>query len=774
MDKNKVNAEDNLVASLVYKFLPFWPLFVVLFILSVAGAWAYLKFYATPTYAITASLIIRDEEKGVNASKITESIDAFSSNKIVENELNVLRSNALMNQVVNELKLYAPVYEETKLRSVPAYTSSPITITLKDPEKATENPMIFFTYDESSKEVIIDSKKYSIGTWEKTPYGVMLFSENEKQTSTTTNPLYFSIISPTRAANQLSGSIFIESAGKLSSVVNLYLEDKVPERGEDILNALIHAYQKAAVTEKNSLVSQTLAFVEERIQLIEKELQNLEDKIVKYKSTQGAVNLNEQGKLFLQSVDNNDRRLNEINLQLAVLDNVERYVVRKNKDLGIVPSTLGVSDPVLSQLLQKLYNSEIQYQQLSKTTAENNPLLVSLREEIESIRPGILENIRNQRDNLVSSRSKLSSTNSSYSSVLQSIPRKERELLEISRQQAIKNNAYSFLLQKREETMLSYAPTAEDIRVVDMAESSKTPVSPNALYVYLSAVVLALAGGVALVTGKEMLHSKVLFRSEIEAYLNAPIVAELSTVKNHDKNLPLQPAEVAQVEQFRQLRVTMGLYGRTFTRRKIMVTSSIPGEGKSFVSTNLAISLSSSGKKVVILDFDLRNPNTSVLFENANQTGIIEYLKDNLDPRDIIRSTSFDNLSMIPAGIDIGDHTELLLNSKMEELFSYLEESYDYVIIDTPPVDLVSDAYLLSEYCDISLLVIRHAYTPKSFIQRLSQNNKLRSMGNVAIVFNGVKPRGFVKGQYGYGYGYGYENKYGDKTYRARKLATKS
>ncbi|WP_235861415.1 GumC family protein [Pontibacter flavimaris] len=703
-----------------------------------------------------------------------ESIDAFSTNKTVENELNVLRSSALMTQVVHKLRLYAPVYEQDKFKSIPAYTTSPIAIILKSPDTATEYPAVYFTFNEQTNKVTIDGKGYPLNTWVKTPYGEILFEKNLRQKGTAQNPLFFSINNPKVVAKQLVGSVYVESPGKASSVVNLYLEDKVPERGEDILNALIDAYLQAGLVDRNALVTQTLAFVEDRIQLMEKELNALEAQIVKYKSSNGAVNLNEQGKLYLQSVDFNDRRLNEINLQIAVLDNVEKYVMGKEHNAGIVPSTLGVSDEVLSQLLQKLYNAEIQYQQLKETTAENNPLLMSLREEIESMRPSVLENIQNQRSNLVASRDKVASTNTQYSSVLQSIPQKERELLEISRQQAIKNNAYSFLLQKREETVLSYAPSAEDVKVVDHAEASREPVSPNPLYVYLTSVVLALGAGIALVTGKELLNSKVLFRSEIESYTNSPIVAELSISKRKGKDTLLNSENVAQVEQFRQMRVTMGLYGRTFTRKKIMVTSSIPREGKSFVSSNLAISLASSSKKVALVDFDLRNPNTSVLFEKANEPGLIEYLTGKIQAPEIVKESSFEHLSIIPAGINIGDHTELLLNSRMEELFKFLEDSFDYVIIDTPPLDLVSDAYLLSEYCDITLLVIRHAYTPKSLVQRFTQDNKLRQLNNVAIVFNGVKPRGFVNGQYGYGYGYGYESKYGNKTYKSRSIAVNS
>jgi tyrosine-protein kinase Etk/Wzc len=224
------------------------------------------------------------------------------------------------------------------------------------------------------------------------------------------------------------------------------------------------------------------------------------------------------------------------------------------------------------------------------------------------------------------------------------------------------------------------------------------------------------------------------------------------------------------IEQFRQLRATLGFYGRTFSKKKIMITSSIPGEGKSFVSSNLAYSLATSRKKVALVDFDLRNPNTTKLFNLYQQKGMTEYLIEEIEPKDIVYTTGFSNLYLVPAGINVGDNTELLLNGKLEAFFAYLDKEFDYVIIDTPPLDLVSDAYLLSEYCDVTLLVMRHAHTPKTIVQRLSQSNKLKSLTKVGIVFNGVKPRGFVKGKYGYGYGYGHENRYGEKAYHARSI----
>lgn len=768
------NSDNSLFTAFLYRYFPYWPLFAVLLTLSLVGAWGYLKFFAVPAYEVSASLIIKDEKKGVNDSKMTESIDAFTSSKIVENEINVIHSRTLMKQVVDKLRLYTPIYEEGRFKSTPVYKSAPIKIKLKDPDKAKEHSKVYFSFDESSKKVKIDNKAYPLNKWVQTPYGELQFSVNKKREDKPVNPLYFSIISPKKVTDQLMGKVSIYASSKVSTVIELTLHDEEPMRGEDILNYLIQTYNELEVTERTGLAANTLEFVEDRIKLVEKELEELEGQVVLYKSTKGGVNLSEQGKSLLENVGANDQRISEINSQLAVLDEVEQYVIYKDKTAGIVPSTLGINDPVLSQLLQKLFDSEIEYQKLRKTTADNNPILVSYADEIENIRPSILENIRNQRISLEAKKANVSSTSSHYNAVLQTIPQKERELLELSRQQAIKNDAYRFLLQKREETVLSYAPTAGDSRIVDMAESSLLPVSPKPFHIYLLAIMIAGGSGFLFIKARELLNSKLLFRSEIIENTDAPIVAELSVIKHQKGSLFMEPTDVSIIEQFRQLRVTMGLYGRTFTKKKVMVTSSIPGEGKSFVSSNLAYSLATSGKKVVLLDFDLRNPNTSQLFNLYSQKGIIEYVNTEVEIEEIIRETPFENLRVLPAGADVGDHTEILLNGKLEHLFAYLETMFDYVIIDTPPVDLVSDAYLLSEYCDVTLLVMRHAYTPKSLVQRLSQNDKMKSLKNVAIIFNGVKPRGFVSGQYGYGYGYGHENKYGDKTYRARAAASKS
>lgn len=761
------NNEENLLTILLRKFLPYWPVFIGLAVLSMAVGWAYLH-YATPVYEIAATLIIKDEKKGVDDARMTESINAFASKKIVENEIEVIQSRALMKKVALGLNLYAPIYEDAKIKDIAAYTTSPILVTHYNPDAiqgSEEIQKIFFTYNTDSQQVTINEKTYKLNKWERTPYGVLKFIANTNQAGQPKGPLYFELLPLKAVTADLLSNLEVYAANKLSTVVNLHLNDAVPARGENILNLLVHNYNQASVVERNVLAENTLAFIEDRMQMVEKELDKLESRVQKYKTSKGIVDLSEQGRTFLQNMSENDGKVEDINLQLAVLSKIENYIVEKDKSAGIVPSTLGINDPVLTQLLQKLYENEMQYQRLQKTTAVNNPILLSIADEIEKIRPSILENIQNQRDNLLASRKNLSNTKGGYTTALQTIPVQERELLEISRQQAIKNNVYTLLLQKREETALSFAPSATDSKVVDVAESSFMPVSPNPKIIYIGALAFAFILSITLVTAKDFLSSKILYRTDIEAYTHAPIVAELYNVKQDNPELFSKPDNPVITEQFRQLRTSLGLYSRTFKKRKILITSSIPGEGKSFVSSNLAYSLAASGKRVVLVDMDMRKPKTSTQFGLLNEIGVTDYLNAQPAIDDLLQQTAFENLWILPAGSKPGDHTEALLNGRVEELFHILEANFDFIIIDTPPVDLVSDGYLISEFCDITLLIIRHGHTPKNIIKYLNYSNKQKSLHNMAIVFNGVKPRGFANREYGYGYGYRYDHVYHNKAY---------
>lgn len=753
---------DNLFTLLLYRFVPYWPLFAVLVILGVAGAYLYLRL-TPPIYQASATIIIKDERRGVDDSKIMEPMDAFSSSKIVENELEVIKSRVLLKQVVNALSLYAPIMEDAGFQKYSAYTTSPIVVVLKQPErirKQEKKPLkVYFTFDPRKEIVRINNKNYALNQWVKSPYGEIKFLQNIKQTQNTENPFYFTFVHPKTITNNLISQLEAVQPNKLSTVLYLNLKDEVPQRGEDILNHLIYNYKQVSVTNKNKLAANTLAFINDRITTVENELDEVEKEVQKYKSNQGAVDLSEQGKLYLENLGDNDRKISELTVQIAVLDKVEKYVISKNNDSGIVPSTLGIKDEGLSKLLEKLYNSELEYERLRKTTAENNPILVSVVNEINKIRPSILENVRSLKNNLNTSLANLSATTGKYNSVIETIPQKERILVEISRKKAVKNELYSFLLKKREETALSNAPSPGESQVIDVAEYSEKPVSPKSLIIYLLAVGAASAIVVAFVIGKEMFNHKILFRNEIEECTSVPVIGEVFYHSTRKKKQPHNFSERLLMEQFKDLRVALGLFGHNSNKRKILITSNIEGEGKSFVSEHLGKSLALSKRKVVLLNFDLRKPQASDIYPKDNTVGIAEYLSGQVAKEEIIKLTNITNLFVIPAGNTTVESSDLLIDSDLSGLFDLLEQNFDVVIVDTPPVEVAIDACLLSKYCDTTLLIARHAHTPKWVVQRIDQNKNLSLLNNLSIVFNGVKNRGYLNNRYGYSYGYNQKKK---------------
>jgi len=435
---------------------------------------------------------------------------------------------------------------------------------------------------------------------------------------------------------------------------------------------------------------------------------------------------------------------------------------------------MGIEDPLLTQLLNNLYQAQTDYDRQRQSVGENNPMLIPLQEQISTLKPAILENIQNQRRNLQASKRSIEQSSSRYSSMLRTIPTRERQLLEITRQQSIKNEIYTFLLQKREETALSYGSTVPDSRLIDAAETSGKPVSPNPFIVLLTALVLAVGVGVGIVLLKEVINRSVMFRSEIEEATSLPIIGEISHDPSKSNIVISEGKRNFIAEQFRQLRTSLGYLGINTQKKKIMLTSSISGEGKSFISANLGISLALTGKKVVLLELDLRKPRLSEVVGVSREFGLSNYFIGEADPREIIKKVPItENLFIISSGPIPPNPSELILNGKLQELFDYLDNHYDYILVDTAPVSPVTDAYIISPMCDASLYVVRHGYTPKSALKFLDTSNDVRKLKNAAIIFNDVKARGIGKNDYGYGYGYGGGYGYGYEEDQGRKVRKK-
>lgn len=756
-DKTLVPEEENLLQNIVAKYLPYWPLFLAGVAVAVISGWIFLK-VATPKYEATATLIIKDEKKGNEESKLMESLNQISAKKIVENEIEVLQSRQLMQNVAHTLHLYTPVTQKSFLRNKSAFSTSPVSVKAVNPANLKTKLNISLKYDSAKQQVTVDDRyNYPLNRSVQTPFGELEFVRNPNQTDVTESKnLFFSVYRPQELVPALIKSLKALPAAKLSSIINLSFRDEVPERAELILDELIHAYRDAEINEKNALAKNTLEFVNERLALIVKDLDTIQQKVQSYKAGRNAVDISTQGQLYLQNVSENDQKLSEVNTQLSVLNQVENFV-KSSTGGAVVPSTLGVDDPLLSEMLTKLNTLELEYEKGKATIGENNPKLLEIKDQITKIKPNILRNINSQQRSLHAMRNNISSTNRSYNAILSQVPQKERQLIDITREEQNKRSIYEFLLQKKEESEIAYAASVANNKVVDFAEAGNRPVYPKRMVVYLAAISFMSLLFMGYVTVRESLTGKVLYRKEIESRTQIPIIGEIAFHKSKDPIVIAAGARSFIAEEFRKLRLSLSFLGINERHKNILVTSSISGEGKSFIAANLAISLTLTGKKVVLIDADLNNPSQEKIFKKEKTAGLSEYLQGEKDAVEIIRSVpEHENLHLISSGDLPHNPAELLSNGRVEELIDYLDQIFDIVIVDTSPMVLVTDGYMLTHLCDATLYVVRHQYTPKALIKRIDANNVINPIHNPAIIFNGVKQRGLLAANYGYGYGYDY------------------
>ena len=779
MDRNIVTEEkeSNSSQQMMSKFLPYWPLLILFVLLAFAAAYAYLR-YATPIYEASATLIIKDERRGGGEdSKILESLDLIASKKTIENEIEVLKSRALMEKVVKALYLYAPVSVEGKLKSGDAYVLSPIKIEVLNPDSIQEFERINFSYDKNNQTVLLNNKdKYPINQFVSTPYGTLKFLPNKYKFASLGNDkkqLYFALMESQNVASGLLKGFKI-SPNKQSAIIELSYKDRIPQRAVDLLNQLIILYDKASISEKNTLGLNTLSFVNEQLSGMAKDLDSIEKKIQQYKSGSGAVDIGAQGASYLKNVGENDQKLGDVNMQLSMLGQVEKFVDERKNGEMLAPSTLGV-DPSLATLITQMQTAQTEYDNLKKTVGANNPTLKSLADQISTLRPTIIDNIQSQKQSLTASRKSLYTTNSGYNAMLSTVPYKEKQLLQISREHQTLANQYQFLLQRKQETEMSLASVISNSRIVDKALAGKDPVSPNKKMIYIMALFGALGLFVGTIILKDTITGKIKFRSEIEKMTSIPILGEITFEKTKDPLIIEKGTRSLAAEEFRKLRVSLSFLGIDADHKKLLLTSSISGEGKSFIAANLAVSISLTGKKVVLVDLDLNKPTLSDILRVNYEDGVTEFLSGEKEAYQVVNKLdTHENLSFISAGSLPENPTELLANGKVKSLIEYLESNFDMVVIDTSPAVLVTDAFILSGLCDATLYVIRHNYTPKMLVKRIDENTQFNPINNPAIIFNGLKTRGLFKNNYGYGYNYVYGNKhygYNPKTRKQKKSA---
>ena len=538
------------------------------------------------------------------------------------------------------------------------------------------------------------------------------------------------------------------------------LETSVPEKGSDVLKKLFEFYNKAGIEDKNQMATKTLNFIENRLNNVTDQIDSVEKNIESYKAQNGVADLSSQASVYFENIKDFDKSNSLLEMQLQLLNEVSTYVESKSKSSTVVPSIILLDDPILKSLLDQLYQAEFELSKARTTAGEKSDIVVLAFDKVNKIKADIRESISNLKQNY-STQIKSNKNNIAYNqSQFSSVPRKERGLLEISRQLAIKNNIYNYLLQKREETALSSAATVSDIRILENVFSYQ-PIRPVPKKMYLYAFLIGAAAFFVYVFIIEKLKNKIMFRSDIVKNTNVPIVGEIFQSRTNETVAVSEGKRTIIAEQFRVLRTNLSFMGLNLENNTILITSGISGEGKSFVSLNLAISLTLTGKKVALMEMDLRKPKLSQILNIERVPGISNYLVNQAELKDIIKPTAFPNLFIVSSGVLPPNPTELISKPEFDNLMHHLKSEFDYVVIDSAPIGPVADSQVLTTFASTNLFVVRHNHTPKAFVQMIDQFSSLERFKNMGLVFNGIKPRGtsffnYSLGGYGNGYSYGY------------------
>ena len=792
--KEQVNIQE-----LLFRYLIHWPWFVISIIICIACAWGYLRL-TTPIYNISATVLIKDEKKGGGASMSSDlekmGLEGFvSSSSNVDNEIEVLRSKSLAREVVNNLGLFVTYMDEDEFPSKELYHTSPVLVSLTHQEAdklpgRMEINMILQPTGALGVQITVGEKEYR-KQFDKLPAvfptdeGTVAFFANNDTLSavcpeniTKERHITAFINRPFSVLKEYVNSLSIAPTSKTTSVVVISLENTNTRRGRDYINKLLEMYNINANNDKNEVAQKTAEFIDERIGIISKELGSTEQDLENFKRSAGITDLNSEAQIALTGNAEYEKKRVENQTQINLVMDLQRYM--KGNEYEVLPSNIGLQDAASAGAIDRYNQMLVERKRLLRTSTENNPTIINLDTSIRAMRTNVQATLDATLKGLQITKEDLAREASRYSRRINDAPTQERQFVSIARQQEIKSGLYLMLLQKREENAITLAATANNAKIIDEALADDNPISPKKTIVYLAALVLGVGLPVGVIYLIGLTKFKIEGRADVEKLTSLPIVGDIPLADEKTGSIAVfENQNNLMSETFRNVRTNLQFMLEN-GKNVILVTSTISGEGKSFISANLAISLSLLGKKVVIVGLDIRKPGLNKVFNiPKKEHGITQYLTnttanlmDFVQPSDINK-----NLFILPGGTVPPNPTELLARGGLEKAIETLKANFDYVILDTAPVGMVTDTLLIGRVADLSVYVCRADYTHKAeftLINELAENNKLP---NLCIAVNGLdlnsRKYGYYYGygKYGkyygygkrYGYGYGYGEKHGGK-----------
>ncbi|EEX44681.1 GumC family protein [Bacteroides finegoldii] len=779
-EKTGVQSEEQInIQEILFRYLIHWPWFVVSVIVCVALAWGYLRL-TTPVYNISATVLIKDEKKGGGANMSSElekmGLNGFvSSSSNIENEIEVLKSRTLAREVVSSLGLFVTYMDEDKFPNKELYRTSPVLVSLT-PQEADRLPqtmeidMLLQPAGAMDVQVKVGKKEYRKHL-EKLPAvfptdegTVAFFANNDTLSSlrpesvTTERHITAYINRPFAVAKGYAGSLLITPTSKATSVVTVSLKNSNTQRGKDYIDKLLEMYNINANNDKNEVAQRTGEFIDERIDIISKELGSTERDLENFKRSAGITDLTSEAQIALTGNAEYEKKRVENQTQINLVMDLKKYL--QGSEYEVLPANVGLQDAGVAGAIDRYNEMVAERKRLLRTSTESNPAIVNLTTSIRAMRSNIQTTLDATLKGLEITKADLIREASRYSRRISDAPTQERQFVSIARQQEIKSGLYLMLLQKREENAIVLAAIANNAKIIDEAQADSTPISPKRMTIYLAALVFGIGIPVGVIYLIGLTKFKIEGRADVEKLTSLPVVGDIPLADEKMGAIAVfENQNNLMSETFRNVRTNLQFMLEN-GKNVILVTSTVSGEGKSFISANLAISLSLLGKKVVIVGLDIRKPGLNKVFNlPKKEYGITQFLTNStVNLMDLVHHSDINkNLYILPGGTVPPNPTELLARDGLEKAVEILRKNFDYVILDTAPVGMVTDTLLIGRVADLSVYVCRADYTRKTeftLINELAENNKLP---NLCIVINGLD---LQKKKYGYYYGYGKYGKY--------------
>lgn len=786
MDFNTTNSDENQsedfnLRDTLEQYLNHWRWFVMAVCLCITIAYVYLR-YSTPQYQASTTILVKDEKKGGMLSELSAFADmglgsGLKSN--VDNEIEILKSRTLVERTVKKLGLNFVMIEEGNVISSEKYSNSPIEVNFINTTPAfyTDNMLLEFkelspnTFELTSElvegdlPIILKNKKeFRYREIIATRNGDLIITKSNNTNNkftTKEKSLSISVNTLEKVVASYLGRLKVNPVSKTSSVVEISITDPVTKRAEAFLDNLIQIYNEDAAMDKSYISENTSKFVAERLLLITQELDGVEKDVERFKTSNKLTDIETEAKLFIEGSSEYNKKRVEMEIQLNMVSSMLDFI-KKSTNADLMPANI-ISGNDASGLMDSYNQLVLERNRILKSATAENPTVIKLEAQINSLKANIKQSLLRLQANLKIQERDLRSQEGLLDSKIGDIPVQERQFRVIARQQKVKEELYLYLLQKREETAISMAATAPNARVIDAAKASKIPVSPKKNIIYLAALLLGLLIPFGIIYVMDLLDTKVKSRFDISSKFDIPFLGDIPNSITPNEMVD-STSRTGTAEALRIVKTNLDfMLGQVpeGEAKTVFMTSTVSGEGKTFLSVNLAGTMALSKKKVLLMGMDVRNPKLNEYIALPNNSGLTDYLSSNKAPISdfIFKSNIFENLYVLPAGVIPPNPTELLMSKKVGELFAQFKKEYDYIIVDMAPVSLVSDTLMLSQYADATVYVVRANFLDKRMLHIPKILYKEGKLNNMSILLNDTT----LNKSYGYGYGYGYGIKVEEK-----------